>query len=693
MAGANSNIQIADLDFNSIKNNLKTFLQSQNTLKDYNYEGSALSTLLDVLAYNTQYNAYYLNMVANEMFLDSAIQRGSVVSHAKLLDYTPKSALAPEATINLNIYGVTDASVTVPQFTNFLSEAIDGVNYNFVTTDSTTVNTVGGVASFNNLKIKQGLPTTLTFTVDTIENPNFIFEIPDTNVDTTSLVVSVQTSGTDNTTIPFNLATNFLTLDGTSLVYFLQESLKNTYEIYFGDGILGAQLYDGNIVKVSYITTNGTSAAGANNFVLMDTIQGYANTAITPLIAANQGGAKESISSIKFQAPKSYAAQGRAVTKEDYITAIQQNKLGYAFDAVNVWGGQENDPPVYGQVFISLKPSGAYSLTTSQKQDIIKNVIRPISVMTVEPTLVDTDYTYLKITANVLYDPKKTTYSESQIQTAVTTAINTFVTNNLNTFNSTFAAPDLTTTIQSADPSIVTNEISIQVQKKFYPSLTTPTTYKLYYGTSLKKGQFLSGINSSPAVQFQNPLNKSNIIDGIYIEEIPVTTGGVDSISVLNPGFGYQSTPTVTILGDGTGATAEAVLSTSGSIIAINVLTAGNNYTSAIATITPASNDTTGSLGAATVSLQGNVGTLRSYYYDTTNVKTIFNSELGTIDYNKGVVTINNFGPYAIDNTLGQLTITANPTTTIISSSYNRIITVDPYDSTAITVNVTAKTS
>jgi hypothetical protein len=693
MAGANSNIQIADLDFTSIKNNLKTFLQSQDVLKDYNYEGSALSTLLDALAYNTQYNSYYLNMVANEMFLDTALQRSSVVSHAKLLDYTPKSALAPEATIDLKIYGVSDSSITVPKFTNFLSEAIDGVNYNFVTTNSYTVNPVGGIATFNNITIKQGLSTSLSFTVDTTANPSYTFEIPDTNVDTTTLIVTVQQSNSNNSTQVYNLATDFLTLNGDSAVYYLQESLKGTYQIYFGDGILGKQLTNGNVVKVSYITTQGTSSAGANNFVLMDVIQGYANNSITPVIAANQGGAKESIDSIKFQAPKSYAAQGRAVTKEDYITAIQQNKLGYAFDAVNVWGGQENDPPVYGQVFISLKPSGSYSLTTSQKQNIIQNVIKPISVLTVQPTIVDPDYTYFKINANVLYDAKKTTYTANQIQSIVTTAINTFVNNNLNTFNSTFASPDLSTAIQTADNSIITNEVSIQIQKKFYPSLTTPTTYKLHYGTSLKKGQFLSGITSSPALQFQDPLNKSNIIDGIYIEEIPTVTGGVDSVSILNPGFGYQQAPTVTILGDGTGATAKALISTNGSIIGINVLTAGSNYTSAIAVITPAEGDTTGSLGAATVSLQGNIGYLRSYYYNTTNVKTIFNSNLGTIDYSNGIITINNFGLYAVDNTLGQLTITANPTTTIISSSYNRIITVDPYDSTAITVNVTAKNS
>ena len=194
MAGANSNIQMTDLDFNAIKNNLKKYLQSQDVLKDYNYEGSALSTLLDILSYNTQYNAYYLNMVGNEMFLDTAIQRGSVVSQAKLLNYTPRSVIAPTATINLKINQVTDTSLTLPKFTTFLSEAIDGVNYNFVTSDEQTVIVSANTANFNNVTLKQGISSTTVYTTDSITNPSYTFRIPETNVDTTSLTVAVQQS-------------------------------------------------------------------------------------------------------------------------------------------------------------------------------------------------------------------------------------------------------------------------------------------------------------------------------------------------------------------------------------------------------------------------------------------------------------------------------------------------------------------
>lgn len=267
MAGANTNIQITELDFNEIKNNLKLFLRNQDILKDYNYEGAALNTLLDILAYNTQYNAYYLNMVANEMFLDTAVQRNSVVSQAKLLNYVPKSAIAPQASINLTINGVTDTSLTVPKFTSFMSEAIEGINYNFVTTDSYTVNVNNGTANFESIILKQGIPTALSFVVDETTNPTFTFKIPEINVDTTSLVVSVQESVSNTFTTLYNLSTNFLTLNGNSTAYFLQEGLNGYYEVYFGDGILGKKLSNGNVVTLTYILTQGTAAAGANNFV------------------------------------------------------------------------------------------------------------------------------------------------------------------------------------------------------------------------------------------------------------------------------------------------------------------------------------------------------------------------------------------------------------------------------------------
>jgi hypothetical protein len=700
---ASPNIQITDLDFDSIKQNFITFLQGQDTFKDYNFEGSGLSVLMDILAYNTQYNAYYLNQVANEMFLDSATQRSSVISHAKELNYTPKSAIAPTATVSVvfNNINSNDKALTLPINTHFMSEPVNGVNYTFVTTDSVTAftNSQTNTVTFTNVPIKQGTIVNYNYTYDPISNPTSTFTIPDDTVDTTTLIVTVQNSSSDTTTTVYTPATDMLTLNSTSTVYFLQESLKGTYEIYFGDGILGSQLTNGNIVKLQYLTTEGTAAAGANSFVLMDSIYGSSNTysayTTQSVVAATTGGNKENIASIKFQAPKSYAAQGRAVTKDDYVAFIQGNKLGYSFDSVSVWGGEENNPPSYGQVFIAIKPTGGYKLTDIQKEQIQNNVIAPISMLTVVPNIVDPDYTYLQLTVNVIYDPKKTTSTVSTLQQAITTAITNYSTSSLNTFNSTFSSSDLILAINNVDPSILANEIVVKVQKKFLPQLGVAKSYTLNYGTSLTRNNFLSGISSTPSFQFVSPIYGT--LTDVYIEELTTTTNGVDSISILNPGFGYKYAPTVEIIGDnqpfGITATAEATIDTNGSINSITITNAGSNYTTAYVKFIPNVNDT-GPLVTATgvVNLQGRYGTLRSYYNNTTNGKTIIDSNIGTVDYLNGVITLNNLNPLDINDPLGQLTITATPTTSIISSSFNRIVTVDPFDPTAITVNITPKT-
>ena len=693
MAGANSSIQMTDLDFNTIKNNFKTYLQGQDTFKDYNFEGSGMSVLMDVLAYNTQYNAYYLNMVANEMFLDSAVQRSSVVSQAKLLNYTPKSAIAPTAEVTVVFNNVNDASLTLPAYSSFLSSAIDGVNYTFVTTDSSTVNVVNNTATFENVKIKQGVQSTQVFAYNSTSNPSATFEIPDETVDLTTLRVAVQDSISNSSYEIYTRATNYSDVTKESRVYFIQESLNNTYEIYFGDGTLGKNLTDGNIVNLVYLSTEGLSSAGANSFVLMDSVAGYSASSIFSVLPAGQGGEKETIQSIKFQAPKAYSAQGRAVNKNDYITAIQQNNLGISFDAVNVWGGEENNPPVYGQVFVCLKPAGSYNLTQTQKQRIVSEIIKPISVLTVTPTIVDPDYTYLQLTLNVVYDPNKTTQTSNQIQDGIKLAVQNFANKTLNTFNSTLDTYNLLKTVQTYSNSIITSDYDLKLQKKFLPNLTqSENSYNLFYNTKLEPGRYLSGITSFPFCTFLDPTNLTNTVGGVFVEEVPTSTNGVESISVLNPGFGYQITPTVTITGDGTGATARAVIS-GGSIKNIIIDTPGNGYTSAIATITPVNGDTTGQLGSVVVNLEGRYGKLRTYYFNQNKVKTILNSNAGIVDYQEGIVSLNSFGPSQVDNDLGQLTITATPSSSIISSTYNRIITIDSYDSNSIIVNVTAKAS
>jgi len=626
------------------------------------------------------------------MFLDSALQRSSVVSHAKLMNYVPRSAIGPIAEINVIFSGVTTTNFTIPKYTNFLSEPMDGVNYNYVTTSETTVGVIGTVAKFPLIELKQGSISSYSFTVNSTNNPNYTYEIPDSNIDLSTIEVLVQQSSTNTYYDIYNSQTSYLELGPTDKVYFVQEAVNGNYQIYFGDGVLGNKLSDGNIISVTYLTTSGTAGGLANNFVLMDNIGSYSALTINPIMAATQGTEKESIASIKFQAPKAFASQGRAVSKNDYITAVQQNSLGISFDAVSVWGGQENKPPVYGQVFIALKPAGAYDLTTTQKELIMSQVLKPISMMTVEPVIVNPDYTYIQVSANVLYNSAQTTLSSGTMQTGIQTAIYNYASTKLNTFNSTFSSYDVLNTINSYNKSILSSDFTIKVQKKFYPTIGTATTYNLYFNSSLKRGMFGSSLTTYPGITIVNPSNITTNLTGIYFEEVPTLTVGVDSISVINTGYNYTKTPTVVINGDGTGATATAKI-VNNKLYSVTVTNAGVGYTTALATIVPATGDATGTGAGVVLKLQGQYGTIRSYYNDTVKGKIVVSENAGTIDYENGVISLVNMNPVAIENDLGQLTVSIEPTTTIISSSLNRIITIDPYDPSAVTISITAKRS
>ena len=485
----------------------------------------------------------------------------------------------------------------------------------------------------------------------------------------------------------FTLVDDYLSLDNETTAYFLQEGNNGFYQIYFGDGILGKALTDGNVITISYIITSGTLSSGANNFVLMDTISGFSSGVVTPVLAATQGAEKETIESIKYTAPKSYSAQGRAVTKEDYIYLIQNNAGVFPIDAVNVWGGEENDPPVYGAIFVAIKPSGGFLLTQTQKAIIEEQIIKPISVLTVQPRIIDVDYNYLVINSNILYEPKLTSLTSSQLQTQVLTAIQGFARDTLNTFNSTFKLSSLIATVQSVSGSFVTNDASIVLQKRIIPNLTSSTTYSLKFGTPLKKDIFGKSISATPTFQIIDNNNNNVVRDTVYLEETPSSTTTVESISVLNPGFGYTSAPLVTILGDGVGATATATV-VNGQINNITVTNPGGNYTQAIVQIT--STDGNGVLASGIVTLSGNKGTLRTYYFED-GVKRILNSNAGTVNYDEGIVTLTDFNPSAINNPLGILSIQAVPTSTIISSSRDKIITLDNTDPNAINVNIIAK--
>ena len=307
-------------------------------------------------------------------------------------------------------------------------------------------------------------------------------------------------------------------------------------------------------------------------------------------------------------------------------------------------------------------------------------------MITVKPKIIDVDYTYLVINSNILYSPKITQYSTSQLQSLVYSAIQTFAASTLNTFNSTFQLSSLISTVQSVSPSFITNDANIVLQKRFIPDLYNSTTYMFDFGTSLKKDIYSKSISVTPSFQYVDTKNNNIVRDAVYLEETPSATTSIESITIINPGYGYTDIPTVTILGDGNGATATATI-VNNQLNSIEITNAGSNYTQAIVQISGGN----GYLGSASAVLGGNSGTIRTYYYDN-SVKTILNPTAGIINYQTGVVTLTNFNPSGVNNSLGVLSIQAVPNSTIISSSRDKIITLDNTDTNAINVNITAKT-
>jgi hypothetical protein len=468
MANVDAKLKVAELDFDAIKNNLKNFLRDQQEFSDYDFEGSGMSILLDILAYNTHYMGYYLNMVSNEMFLDTALNRDSVVSHAKLLGYTPRSAIASRATINVSFTPVSfdsNSAITIPRFTRFSSETKDGANYTFVTTSSRVIskNTTTGLFTTENLEIKEGRPVAITFTYDASTNPRQYFEIPDEGVDTSTLEVLVQKSVENSNQESYILSQDATNVSANSNVYYIEESKSGRYRIYFGDGVIGKKLENGNIVVVSYIVTSGTVANGVRNFKLIDNILTGSTVAITTASESTSGATNESIESIRYTAPKAFISQNRAVTKNDYIALI--NRDYPYFSAVNVWGGEENDPPVYGKVFFTAKPLGGYEITVTEVEFIKNSIIKPFSVLTVTPEYVPADYTYLNISVDVNFDPTRTNKTASEIELAVIAAINNFSVQNLNSFNNTFKVSQLSRAIDESENYITSNDIKIVLEK------------------------------------------------------------------------------------------------------------------------------------------------------------------------------------------------------------------------------------
>jgi hypothetical protein len=684
MANIDAKLQVAELDFDTIKRNLKEFMQAQSEFSDYNFEGSGLSTLIDVLAYNTHYMGYYLNMVANEMFIDTALTRGAVVSHAKLLGYTPRSRVASKAAVDLTITPVandSNSSIVIPRFTRFVSETKDGVNYIFVTPSARIVskNATTGLFNAENLEIKEGQPITFTYTYNSQTNPNQVFELQDSGIDTSTLFVTVQKSPQNANLETFILAQDATDVDETAPVYYLEENKNGRYQIYFGDDVIGKKLSDGNIVIVSYVVTAGLSANGLKSFRLLDNILTNTTTTVTLRSESSAGAVAETIDQIKFTAPKSYIAQNRAVTKNDYIALI--NRDYPYFEAVNVWGGEDNDPPVFGKVFFTAKPLGGYEITTTEIEFVKNNVIKPFSVLTVTPEYVAADYNYLNLSVDVNFDPTRTNKTAEEVKATVVSTIRNFANTSLDTFNNSFKVSQLSRVIDDSETSITSNDVKVVIEKRFAPDTTRSQSYSINFGTELQQGTTLQRLTSTPSFTY---VDSANIERECFIEEVLQSYTGVEEIEVTAPGSGFTTTPSVVIEGDGIGAVAQALV-VNGSIRKIQIVNPGTGYTSATARI-----DGGGGAGAVLRPiLQGRYGQLKIYTITNSIKKTVVEN-IGTINYKTGLVTLNNFFPTAVSDPFGTLVITATPTKKIFSSERNRIITLDLSDPTALSVTINA---
>ena len=482
MAGLNTKgkMEITQLDFDTIKGNLKTYMKGQSEFTDYDFEGSGLNVLLDVLAYNTHYNAFMANMAANEMFLDTAVKRNSVTSHAKALGYTPTSTKAPVAYVDVTVNNANTASVTMNAGHAF-NTTISGTTYQFVNTTARILQPTAGIYVYSNIPIYEGTWVTTKFTKD-VNDADQKFIIPNDNVDISTLSVTVQTSASDTTLTTFTKANNLVEVKSTTNAFFIQETVDSEWEVYFGDGVVGSALIDANIVILSYVVTNGTQANGANTFTSATAISGFADITVATQTAAADGSAQEGIDAIKFNAPFSYAAQNRTVTAADYKAVIPQ--LYANVKALAVWGGEYASPAVYGKVFISILPKTGTTLTSATKSSIV-TLLQDYNVVSVTPELVDLETTKVVPTVNFKYDANATAKSKESLATLITTAITNFSTTTLEQFEEVFRYSPFTTIIDEADPAILSNITNIKISKTFKPTLATALKYTISFSNAL----------------------------------------------------------------------------------------------------------------------------------------------------------------------------------------------------------------
>lgn len=468
-------INVAALDFDGIKSELKEFMRGQDQFKDYDFEGSSMSILLDVLAYNTHYNALYQNMTLNEMFLDSASKRNSVVSRATELGYVPRSAACAKATSTVNITMPTlgPSVISIPAFSTF-STSIDGKSYTFYNVETISGNGPATSYSIPNVTLREGSP--LSFHYEVSAGARFI--IPNANVDLKTLQVQIQENSTSTTYVTYASATSLVDVYSDSKVYWVREIDDGLYELTFGDGVIGNKLNNGNVIHIDYFVSSLDAPNGARMFNYTGpSIGNNAIVTVTTTSIATGGAEPESIGSIKQVAPMFRAAQNRAVIPNDYAALIY-NALPEA-KSINVWGGEDNIPPVYGKTFICVKPKQASKLTEQQKSDIINSLLSSKNVVSIIPEIVDPEYINISLNVTVYYDSRATTLVSKQIESLVRDTIIYYDENELQQFDGVFRYSRLSRLIDTTEKSIASNITRVMIRREIQPKYNLNAEYNV----------------------------------------------------------------------------------------------------------------------------------------------------------------------------------------------------------------------
>ena len=478
--------QVANLDFNQIKASLKEYMRAQSDFTDYDFEGSTLSVLLDTLAYNTYYTAFNTNMVVNELFIDSATLRDNVVAIAKQLGYRPKSATSPTAYVSFTVtYSnpTTDTELLLKKGTGFTA-TYENRLFNYVVLEDVKAQVANGVATFSDVAINEGTQLTNTFTVNSASKSQR-FVLDNQNIDTNTISVRVYpTGGSFNE--PYLVADNILGVDATSKVFFLDEIEDERYEILMGDGVLGKKLENNARIEVSYLVTSGPESNGVRTFTFSGVLENPDGVspssftiALNSIVAAAGGEEIESTKKIKNTAPKAYGTQDRAVTAQDYEAIVR--KVYPATSDIIIFGGEDQDPPQYGKVFIVLKPTDASYLTSLTKSKIVADLKKYV-VASVEPQIVDPSILYVEMTSKIYYNSLITDQTPTQIRDKVIGGVQSYIdTSDTEKFNGKFRYSKFVGVIDDSDPSINSNLTSLTMRKDFYPSLNSTFYYEVCF--------------------------------------------------------------------------------------------------------------------------------------------------------------------------------------------------------------------